>query len=136
MNYLNNQQDKPIFELGKKERYQPKQAVDVLLRQAPHVKMCDRQPLGVHQNMSFLIDISKLSNWEDIKADRNGVYNGVLRCGVWTVACEVNQNDTSLEIITKKKETLHDDNQYHLTINSKRNKASQHNQLLSVQYFF
>lgn len=124
MKYLNNQQDKPIFELGRKERYQPKQAVDVLLRQARHVKMCDRQPLGVCQNMSFLIDISKLSNWEDIKADRNGVYNGVLRCGVWTVACEVNQNDTSFEIITKKKETLHDDNQYHLTISSKRNKAS------------
>ena len=68
--------------------------------------------------MSFLIDISKLSNWEDIKADRNGVYNGVLRCGVWTVACEVNQNDTSFEIINKKKETLHEDNQYHLTIQS------------------
>ena len=60
--------------------------------------MFDRQPLGVRQNMSFLIDISKLSNWEDIKADRNGVYHGVLRCGVWTVACEVNQNDTSFEI--------------------------------------
>lgn len=74
--------------------------------------------------MSFLIDISKLSNWEDIKADRNGVYNGVLRCGIWTVACEVNQNDTSFEIIAKKKEPLHDDNQYHLMINSKRNKAS------------
>ena len=52
--------------------------------------------------MSFLIDTSKLSNWEDSKADRNGVYSGVLRCGVWTVACEVNQNDTSFEIITKK----------------------------------
>ena len=124
MKYLNNQQDKPIFELGRKERYQPKQAVDVLLRQAPHVKMCDRQPLGVRQNMSFLIDISKPSNWEDIKVDRNGVYNGLLRCGVWKVACEVNQNDTSFEIITKKKETLHDEKQYHLTINSKRNKAS------------
>ena len=126
MKYLNNQQDKPIFELGRKERYQPKQAVDVLLRQAPHVKMYDGQPLGIRQNMSFLIDISKLSNWEDIKADRNGVYNGVLRCGVWTMACEVNQDDTSFEIITKKKETLRDDNQYHLTINSKRNKASPH----------
>ena len=124
MSYLHNQREKPIFEWGRKERYQPKQAVDVLLRQAPHVKMCDRQPLGVRQNMSFLIDSSKLSNWEDIKADRNGVYSGVLRCGVWTVACEVNQNDTSFEIITKKKETLADDNQYHLTTNSKRNKAS------------
>ena len=110
--------------MGRKERYHPKQAVDALLRKAPHVKKCDRQPLGVRQNMSFLIDISKMSNWEDIKADRNGVYNGVLRCGVWTVACEVDQNGTSFEIITKKKETLHDDNQYHLTINSKRNKAS------------
>ena len=106
MNYLNNQQDKPIFELGRKERYHPKQAVDALLRKAPHVKKCDRQPLGVRQNMSFLIDISKMSNWEDIKADRNGVYNGVLRCGVWTVACEVDQNGTSFEIITKKKETM------------------------------
>ena len=66
--------------------------------------------------MSFLIDTSKLSNWEDSKADRNGVYSGVLRCGVWTVACEVNQNDTSFEIITNKKETLADI-QYHLTIN-------------------
>ena len=74
--------------------------------------------------MSFLIDTSKLSSWEDIKADRNGVYSSVLRCAVWTVACEVNQNDTSFEIITNKKETLADDNQYHLTMNSKRNKAS------------
>ena len=86
--------------------------------------MCTTQPLGVRQNMSFLVNVSKLNNWRDVKADRNGVYDRVLRCGVWTVSCDVSENDTSLEILARKKDNLGSDSQYHLTINSKRNKAS------------
>ena len=124
MKYLNDKKEIPIFESGRKERYTTKQAVDILFRQASLVDMCSAQPLGVRQNMSFLINISKLSNWKDIKADRNGVYDGVLRCGVWTVSCDASQHDTNFEIIAKKKQNLIDDNQFHLTINSKRNKAT------------
>lgn len=122
--YLNDKKEIPIFESGRKERYTTKQAVDILFTQASLVDMCSAQPLGVRQTMSFLINISKLSNWNDIKADRNGVYDGVLRCGVWTVSCDASQHDTNLEIIAKKKQNLIDDNQFHLTINSKRNKAT------------
>ena len=124
MKYLNDKKEIPIFESGRKERYTTKQAVDILFRQASLVDMCSAQPLGVRQNMSFLINISKLSNWKDIKADRNGVYDGVLRCGVWTVSCDASQHDTNFEIIANKKQNLIDDNQFHLTINSKRNKAT------------
>ena len=124
MTYLNDKKEIPIFESGRKERYTTKQAVDILFRQASLVDMCSAQPLGVRQNMSFLSNTSKLSNWKDIKVDRNGVYDGVLRCGVWTVSCDASQHDTNFEIIAKKKQNLIDDNQFHLTINSKGNKAT------------
>ena len=45
--------------------------MDVLLRQACLGEMCSTQPLGVRRNMSFVINSSKLSNWEDIKASKS-----------------------------------------------------------------
>ena len=86
--------------------------------------MCSKQPLAVRQNMSFLVNTSKLSNWKDLKADRNGVYTGVLRCGVWTVSCDVSKNETLTEILARKKENLKNNNEYNLIIYSRRNKAS------------
>lgn len=41
-------------------------------------------PLKVRENTTSLIDVVNYNNWEDIKADFNGVHDKVLRYGVWT----------------------------------------------------
>lgn len=74
-------------------------------------------PLKVSENASFLIDLKWLSEWEDIKADMNGVYNRVLRCGVWTV----NFKDDLWSVLSQKKIPLTWPTEFHLVLNSKRN---------------
>ena len=49
----------------------------------------------------------------------NGVYNGVLRCGVWTVKL----NDGLWSVLSQKKIPLTSPTEFHLVLNSKRNKA-------------
>ena len=39
----------------------------------------------VRQNMSFLVDVSNLTYWEDVKSDMNGTFPKVLRIGTWTL---------------------------------------------------
>ena len=72
------------------------------------------------ENASFLIDVKWFENWEDLKADMNGVYEGVLRCSVWTIKME----NGSWTLLQKKKAPLTSRNTYHLIQNSKRNKAA------------
>ena len=81
---------------------------------------CTRQPLKVRENACFLIDLKWLSHWEDVKADMNGVYTGVLRCGVWTVECK----EDSYSVLARKETPLTSSRSYHLVINSKKNKAA------------
>ena len=52
----------------------------------------------------------------------NGVYTGVLRCGVWTLEC---QEAYSCTIVAQKEIPLTSANTYHLVVNSKTNKAGQ-----------
>ena len=57
-----------------------------------------------------------------VKCDMNGVYEHVLRIGMWTI--QVSDDSRDVEILSKKKLELQPNiNQYHLRINSKRNKA-------------
>lgn len=81
---------------------------------------CSRQPLKVRENASFLIDVKWFKNWEDLKSDMNGVYDGVLRCAVWTTE----MNNGSWTLLQKKKAPLTSRNTYHLIQNSRRNKAA------------
>jgi len=50
----------------------------------------------------------------------NGVYNGVLRCGVWTVKCE----NGLWSVVSRKKIPLTSPAEFHLVLNSKTNKAA------------
>ena len=49
-------------------------------------------------------------NWEDLKADINGVSDGVLRCAVWTIE----MGNGSWTLLQKKKAPLTSRNTYHL----------------------
>lgn len=84
---------------------------------------CEQRPLRVRKNAAFLIDVTLLKNWEDVKDDMNGSYNKILRCGVWTVECVSSDEHVQYFIIAKKRVELEGDNQYHLVIHSKGNKA-------------
>lgn len=114
----NNDERIPIFEEGQSSRYTVDEAVRILLDN--QTRKCSKQPLKVRNNSSFIIDLKWFADWEDIKADMNGVYNGVLRCGVWTIEVK----DGAISVLARKKLPLMSPStQYHLVINSKRNKA-------------
>ena len=71
-----------------------------------------------------MIDLKKYKHWEDVKSDMNGVYNGVLRCGVWTVEIDIaNEEEVNVQIVAKKAMPLTSDKQFHLVLHSKKNKA-------------
>ena len=73
------------------------------------------------QRVRFLSDQCKMvRNWEDLKADMNGVYDGVLRCAVWTIEMD----NGSWTLLQKNKAPLTSRNTYHLIQNSRRNKAA------------
>lgn len=50
--------------------------------------------------MSFLVDVSNLRHWEDVKSDMNGTFPKVLRIGTWTLDIGV---EMDVEILAKKK---------------------------------
>ena len=84
---------------------------------------CQRHPLRVHQNASFLVSTCSYKDWEDIKDDINGAYTKPLRCAIWTVECEKLSGGLHISVVEKKALKLSGENQYHLHINSKSNKA-------------
>ena len=110
--------DLPIFEAGKKERYTIKEAVKLLLKEQE--RKCSKIPLQVRRNLSFLVDVKKLKCWQDVKSDMNGVYLETLRVATWTV--EVDAND-HVQILEKKKVELASDDEFHIHVHSKKNKA-------------
>lgn len=64
--------------------------------------LCKQRPLRVRKNAAFLIDVTSLKNWEDVKDDMNGSYSKILRCGVWTVECVPSDEQAQYSIIAKK----------------------------------
>ena len=68
--------------------------------------------------MCFLVDVSNLRHWEDVKSDMNGTFPKVLRIGTWTLDIGV---EMDVEILAKKKIPLSCDSQMHIHINSKMN---------------
>ena len=112
--------DLPIFESGRKDRYTVREAVEILLCQTEKGVKCNKTPLKVRKNLSFLIDVGKLKCWQDVKSDMNGVFSHTLRICTWTV--EVDQ-ENKMHSLEKKKIALTAQNMYHIHINSMRNKA-------------
>lgn len=68
----------------------------------------------------FLIDLKWFDNWEDVKADMNGVCSGILRCAVWTIECR----EGLWSLLKKKKAPLPSKDAFHLVQNLKTNKAA------------
>lgn len=78
-----------------------------------------KTPPKVRQNLSFLINVAKLENCEDIKSDMNGVFCDTCIC-MWTV--EVSK-ENDVDTLEKKKIDLVSKKSYHVYINLMRNKA-------------
>lgn len=53
----------------------------------------------------------------------NGAYTKALRCAIWTLECEKLSGGLHISVVEKKALKLSGENQYHLPINSKSNKA-------------
>lgn len=115
-----NDKDIPIFESGRKEWYTVREAVRILLSEHQQEVKCSKTPLKARQNLSFLINVAKLKNWQDVKSDMNGVYCDTLHICTWTV--EVSE-ENDVDILDKKKIDLVNENAYHIYINSMCNKA-------------
>ena len=110
----------PLFKKRRPERYTVDHAIQIITKYSDTYAKCSRQPLKVRENASFLIDVKWFKNWEDLKADMNGVYDSVLRCAVSTIEMD----DSSWTLLQKKKAPLTSRNTYHLIQNSRRNKAA------------
>lgn len=123
MTFWKGESSTPILHHGKALRYTTKEAVEVLVSKDFDSRTCKVRPLKVRENASFLVDVSKESNWEDVKDDMNGVYSGVLRCAIWTVEIDALNNSMDVSVVEKKEISLTGANQYHLVMNSKTNKA-------------
>lgn len=116
----NDDENMPLFEKGRPERYTVDQAIEIITKHSLVSSKCTRQPLRVRENASFLIDLKWFDNWEDVKADMNGVYSGILHCAVWTIECR----DGLWSLLKKKKAPLPSKDAFHLVQNSKTNKAA------------
>lgn len=99
--------------------YTVSEAINVIMCRSKKEKICKERPLRVRKNAAFLVDVKSQKHWEDIKDDMNGTYNKVLRCGVWTVQCDVVSDDhVTIEVIAKKRVELDGDHKYHMIIHS------------------
>ena len=114
----------PIYERGRTSRYTAQEVVSILGTKHNETPKCAVHPMKVRWNLAFVIDLKKYKHWEDVKSDMNGVYNGVLRCGVWTVEIDIaNEEEVNVQIVAKKAMPLTSDKQFHLVLHSKKNKA-------------
>ena len=96
--YLNGNMNLPIFEQTT-DHYTAKGIVRLLLdTDLPHSKIATIQPTGVQDNHVFIVDISKLDNPEDVRADDLGswVCNGKRR-----LQCAVNDQECVVDIFSK-----------------------------------
>lgn len=106
--YLNNNMNIPIFEQTS-DHYTTKAIVEILLdKHLPLSKIATSQPVNVQSNMVFVVDLSKLSSPEDIRADDLGSWlcNGKRR-----QQCSVNKfgrvTDANLTINKSRKQLLY-----------------------------
>ena len=90
----------PIFDKTSNS-YTAKSIIELLLdKSLPQNKIATAQPVGVQENLVFIVDVSKLKKAEDIRADDLGswICNGK-RCS-W---CVLDDDGDVSEIFTKYK---------------------------------
>ena len=57
------------------EHYSLDTLADVLLNDSvPHSRICSKQPVHVCRNVTFVVDLEKLEDPTDVRADENGVW--------------------------------------------------------------
>jgi len=67
--YLHEDKHVPIF--SHKKQFTYSEAVQILLSPCQD-RVCTKQPIAVEQNASFLVDLNKLEDIDDIKSDNCG----------------------------------------------------------------
>lgn len=97
----------------------PRRNQDCLMEVIDLERETSQTPLQVRRNMSFLVDISKLKSWQDVKSDINGVYPVTLQVAKWTVEVGANNH---VEIMEKQQLELANNNDYHVMSTQKRTK--------------
>ena len=90
----------------------------LLLLSSEGERKCKKTPLKVRKNLSFLINVSGLKRWDDMKGDMNRTYPKVLHIGTWTLDVADHHKDFDL---IQKKIPLTSDSQLHINVNSKKN---------------
>ena len=111
--HWNDDAEVPIYESGRKSRYTPTEATKIVFEGKFQNATCQRHPLRVRQNASFLVSTCSYKDWEDIKDDMNGAYTKALRCAIWTVECEKLSGGLHISVVEKKALKLSGENQYH-----------------------
>lgn len=99
---VNTASEVPIYESGRKSQYTPTEATKILLEGKFQNATCQRHPLRVRQNASFLVSTCSYKDWEDIKDDMNGAYTKPLQSAIWTVECEKLSGGLHISVVEKK----------------------------------
>ena len=71
-------------------------AVKIIL-QAQETELCSEQPIGCSSSMTFLVDVSKLKDRDDIRADDLGVW---INKGVKSSFCTITIQGDSVKSVT------------------------------------
>ena len=69
-----NDKDVPIFECGRQQRCTVREAMRILPSEHQQEMKCSKTPLKARQNLSFLINVAKVKNWQEVKNDMNDVF--------------------------------------------------------------
>lgn len=73
-NYLNDDRCIPVYMKGH-QTFSLEALSEILLTNlVPPEKLCSKTPFQVEKNMSFVVDMHKLDNPADIRADENGIW--------------------------------------------------------------
>ena len=74
--YYNNDPTLPVFKWTySKYHFSIEKLGEILLTGSVSAReICSRQPTGVHHNAAFVVDLKALDDYNDIRADENGVW--------------------------------------------------------------
>ena len=87
----------PIYS-SESVNYSAENAISLIFSASDDV-ICTAQPIGCSSSATFIVDLSKLSNRDDIRADDNGVWKN---CGVRSTYCSVTFDSAGHVLRVKK----------------------------------
>ncbi len=65
----------------------------------PSTKQCTQQPTAVHHNVAFVVNLTKLNDYRDIRADENGVWK---RNGAPVAFISVHNSGKTKKVVRRK----------------------------------